>query len=280
MGRMQRYEQTAENTKRQSRIERNQDLYGDLGRVEKTTSFAEIPKIEAVDLSSARENYQTREGYHQIREYGVVEQIPPIQKELEDLNYLYSVDEDKPHDINTILQEAKALREKDELERKRKLHNEKYNILESSEDELEKFKQQKDKKIKAVDDEEELAELINTITSKELREQIDEKSSNNSLLGDLMATNIHEEVLAPVAEKSAAMEEEKSKPIPSKKSKMMSEIDETFYTQSMDLNEQDFLSDGEDEYKISKGIIFLRVLFSLLLIGAVAVGIYYVITNF
>lgn len=274
MGRMQRYDDSLNSTVKKTRLDRNQDLYNDLSRKE-TTTITEIPKIEAIDLSSATKNYQTRQGYHQIKDYKIIDNQLPVQKELEDFNYLYAEEENKPHDINTILKEARALREKDEIERKRKLHNEKYNILESSEEELEKFKQQNKKTIKPVDNEEELEELINTITSKELRDQIDERNEN-SLLGDLMATNMNEEVLAPVAEKLAAIEETKTK----EQSKLMSQIDETFYTKSMDLKEEDFFNDNEEEYKTPKAVIFLRILFSLLLIIAVGIGIYYVIMNF
>ena len=188
MGRMQRYEYSSDDNRRKSRLERNQELYHDLGPIEKSTTFADIPKIEAVELNAAKKNYRTRQGYHQIKDYGIIEEKPKVQKELDEFNYLYRND-DKPHDINMILEEAKKLRERDELERKRKLHNEKYNILESSEEEINKFKEEKNKKIKPVDNEEELEELIHTITSKELREQIDEEEGG-SLLSDLMATNV------------------------------------------------------------------------------------------
>jgi len=60
----------------------------------------------------------------------------------------------------------------------------------------------------------------------------------------------------------------------------MSEIDETFYTKSMDLKEDDFFNESEDEFKTSKVVIFLRIIFSILLIVAVGIGIYYVIMNF
>ncbi len=153
---MQRYENFSDNNRKQNRLTRNQDLYNNVGRMEKLTTFTEIPKIEAVELEAAKKNYRTREGYHQIKDYGILEEKPRVQKDLEEFNYLYDKNDNKVHDINAILQEARNLREKDELEKKRKLHNQKYNILESSEDELLKFKEQKDKKIKSVDNEEEL----------------------------------------------------------------------------------------------------------------------------
>ncbi len=69
-------------------------------------------------------------------------------------------------------------REKDELEKKRKLRHEKYNILESSEEELNEFKEEQKKRHKPIENEEELEELINTITSKEVREELDKEKRN------------------------------------------------------------------------------------------------------
>ncbi len=275
MGRMQRYEYSSDDNRRKSRLERNQELYHDLGPIEKSTTFADIPKIEAVELNAAKKNYRTRQGYHQIKDYGIIEEKPKVQKELDEFNYLYRND-DKPHDINMILEEAKKLRERDELERKRKLHNEKYNILESSEEEINKFKEEKNKKIKPVDNEEELEELIHTITSKELREQIDEEEGG-SLLSDLMATNVNDEVSKAIAAKA---EEEQAAPIEKTANNIMKDMDKSFYTRSMDLNIDDFDSDEEEDAKVPAGIVFLRILFSILLIAAVGFGVYYVITNF
>ncbi len=106
-----------------------------------------------------------------------------------------------------------------------------------------------------------------------MREQIDKEEVGNSLLSDLMATNVNEELVKPITTNT---EEPKIKD----PTEVMKEIDKSFYTKSMDLSEQDFISDDEEEYKVSKGIVFLRILFSLLLIVAVGIGVYYIITNF
>ena len=59
-------------------------------------------------------------------------------------------------------------------------------------------------------------------------------------------------------------------------------IDKSFYTKSLDLSEEDFETDDEEEefVKSSKFLGFLKFLFSLILILAVGFGVYYVITNF
>lgn len=285
MGRMERYDNSNRSTVR-SRTEKNQDLYNDLGRLEKYTTLTDVSKIEAVELNAAKKNYRTREGYHSLKDYDIDIEKPKERKELDEFNFLYN-DEHKTYDINKVLEEAKELRERDSLEKKRKLHNEKYNILESSEEDLEKFKEETKLRHKPIENEEELEELIHTITSKELREEIDkaESNDNNSLLSDLMATNVNEEVVKPIATKIEDKKiEDDTKKLDKVKEKTMSlkdEIDKSFYTKSLDLSEEDFISDDEEEeIKPSKFIGFLKFLFSLILILAVGFGVYYVITNF
>ena len=274
MGRMERYNESS--TKVGSRTSRNQELYNNLGNLEKMTTLTDVSRIEAVELEAARKNYRTREGYHQIKDYDIPVPKPLVRKELDEFNYIYGNEERKTHDINKILEEAKELRERDSLESKRKLHNEKYNILESSEEDLEKFKEETRLKHKPIENEKELEELINTITSKELREQIDSATDNEgSLLSDLMATNVHD-VVKPITTKieSAKIEEDTKN--------IGADIDKSFYTRSLDLSEDDFELDEDEEFvsKPSKLITFLKFIFSVILILAVGFGVYYVITNF
>ncbi len=288
MGRMERYDNSNVNRVR-SRTEKNKDLYNDLGRLEKYTTLTDVSKIEAVELNAAKKNYRTREGYHSLKDYDINVEKPTVKKELDEFNFLYD-DEHKTYDINKVLEEAKELREKDSKEKKRKLQNEKYNILESSKEDLEKFKEETKLRHKPIENEKELEDLIHTITSKELRDEIDkreaENNDNNSLLSDLMATNVNEEVLKPIATKiEDSKVEEDTKQIEKVKEKTMSlkdEIDKSFYTKSLDLSEEDFETDDEEEefVKSSKFLGFLKFLFSLILILAVGFGVYYVITNF
>ncbi len=278
--RMQRYEENSENKGARTRTSRNQELYQDLGKTEKYTTFTDVSKIEAIDLEEAKRNYHTRQGYHQAREYNFFEEEKPkVRKELDEFNYLYPKEEKKSYNLNEVISEAKRQREKDDLERKRKLHNEKYNILESSQEDLEKFKKEVKKTIKPVENEEELEELIHTITSKELREKID-KEKETSLLSDLMATSNLDEVVEAVPEKTETQpkiepikkEEDKTKPL---------EIDKSFYTKSLDLTEEDFDDEEEGEKKKTPVIlIFLKLLLSIAIIGGVGIGVYYFVTHF
>ncbi len=285
MGRMERYDNSNNNTRTRSRTEKNKDLYNDLGKLEKYTTLTDVSKIEAIELNSAKKNYRTREGYHQIKDYDLNIKKPPVRRELDEFNYVYNTNERKTYDINKVLEEAKELRERDNLEKKRKLHNEKYNILESSEEELERFKEETKLRHKPIENEEELEELINTITSKELREEIDKAEDNtNTLLSDLMATNVNEETLKPIATKieNSKVEDDTKKieKIKDKTRDLSDEIDKSFYTKSLDLSEEDFEFDGEEKIKSSKFVTFLKFIFSVVLIVGVGFGVYYVITNF
>ena len=285
MGRMERYDNSNNNTRTRSRTEKNKDLYNDLGKLEKYTTLTDVSKIEAIELNSAKKNYRTREGYHQIKDYDLNIKKPPVRRELDEFNYVYNTNERKTYDINKVLEEAKELRERDNLEKKRKLHNEKYNILESSEEELERFKEETKLRHKPIENEEELEELINTITSKELREEIDKAEDNtNTLLSDLMATNVNEETLKPIATKieNSKVEDDTKKieKIKDKTRDLSDEIDKSFYTKSLDLSEEDFEFDGEEKIKSSKFVTFLKFIFSVVLIVGVGFCVYYVITNF
>ena len=87
MGRMERYDNSNNNTRTRSRTEKNKDLYNDLGKLEKYTTLTDVSKIEAIELNSAKKNYRTREGYHQIKDYDLnIKEYVRIQKEEEYIN--------------------------------------------------------------------------------------------------------------------------------------------------------------------------------------------------
>ncbi len=274
---MQRYEEGSINKGTKTRTSRNQELYQDLGKTEKYTTFTDVSKIEAIDLEEAKKNYHTREGYHQVREYDFLEEKPKVKKDLEEFNYLYATEEKKNYDLNEVLKEARELREKDELERKRKLHNEKYNILESSREDLERFKQEVKKTIKPVENEKELEELIHTITSKEVREKIDQ-AQEKSLLSDLMATSNLEEVVQPITAKIEKIEKkEEPKEI---ENTIAKEIDKSFYTKSLDLSEEDFDLEETEVQKTPVILTILKLILSIAIIVAVGFGVYYFVMHY
>lgn len=304
--RMERYEKE-EQGQTARRSNKNQELYENIGRNTKYTNFTDVTNANAFDLGTAQKNYRTREGYHQIKEYNDFVPEPKVKKELDEFNYLYQDHENKVYDINSVIAEAKKNRiKKDEMEAKRKLKNTNYNILASlNPEELEKYRKEKVERTKP--DEEELRELIDTITSKTLAGEIDQRTSVD-LLSDLMATNMMDRVEKPqkgeeespedeienepedteeIEEKLSLSKEILDKDQIDKVNKLkeekgsgsiMDESDTDFYTRSMDLSDKDFEMD--DEFKEKKMPLAIKIILIILVIAVIAVAGYFIYKNF
>lgn len=304
--RMERYEKE-EQGQTARRSNKNQELYENIGRNTKYTNFTDVTNANAFDLGTAQKNYRTREGYHQIKEYNDFVPEPKVKKELDEFNYLYQDHENKVYDINSVIAEAKKNRiKKDEMEAKRKLKNTNYNILASlNPEELEKYRKEKVERTKP--DEEELRELIDTITSKTLAGEIDQRTSVD-LLSDLMATNMMDRVEKPQKDEEESLEDEienepedteeieeklsLSKEILDKdqidkvnklkeekgSGSIMDESDTDFYTRSMDLSDKDFEMD--DEFKEKKMPLAIKIILIILVIAVIAVAGYFIYKNF
>lgn len=287
--RMERYH-NEENQDTYSRSNKNQDLYENLGKNTRYTSFSDITSSNVFDIDEAKQNITTRQGYQQMKEYDDMIAPPKIKKELDEFNYLYQDRENRVYDINSALKEARENRiERDELEEKRKLKNTNYNILASlNKEELEKYRKEKVERTKP--DEEELQELINTITSKTLAGEIDKKASLD-LLSDLMATDKDDEV---EGQKPKEDDLELSKEILDKdqldkvkeikdnkeetdKKSIMENADEDFYTRSMDLSDKDFDLGDIGEKKMP---VIIKILLFLIIVAVLAGVGFFVYKNF
>ncbi len=258
-----------------SRSDKNQQLYQNLGKNTKYTSFTDISQVNAVDLDAATKSYRTREGYHKIKDYGEIIEQPKVKRELDDFNYLYQDHENRVYDINSVLKSAKEHREeKDELEKKRKLKNTNYNILASLDpEELEKYRASKQKHNSP--DPDELKELIDTITSKTLKGEIDKETSVD-LLSDLMATKTTDQVKLEDLDLSRDIVDkdpiEKAKE--EVKNSELDDMDRSFYTRSMDLSDKDFGLDDEIEKHIPT---LIKVVLVVILLAILAVAVYFII---
>ena len=312
MRRMDRYQEDA--PKRLNRLEKNKDLYQELTNNPKYTNIADVTNANAYELNGKKENASSsRESYQQLRKYNGMETISKGKKELDEFNYLYPKKEKKIYDINSVLEDARKNRqEKDALDEKRKLKYTSYNIFSGVNiEELAKYREEK-KNREATKEEEEIHDLMDTIASKTLSGEIS-KEETVELLSDLMATSIMDKVnpaeelgepeekqeenvelleakeeppkeLEPPKEEEkqeepfvinteelAAIEEQKENTQEEKK------IDDSFYTKSMDLSEQDF--ETSDDFE-EKGLpIFVKILIGILIIAILAVAAYYVYLN-
>ena len=298
--RMDRYKD--ENPKTYSLSSKNQELYQNIGNNTKYTSITDVTNANAIDLDNAKSRANTREGYHQIKEFNQnIQPVPRVKKELEDFNHLYKTRENRIYDVNRVLEEARKNRtETDEKEEKRKLKDSSYNIITSlNKEELEKYRKEKLNKVYRPDDDE-IKELINTITSKTLAGEIDQATSVN-LLSDLMATNVLDKVEKPEPEEDEetsprekenkqelsqeVLNKEQLEKVNEQASKLEEETEEIvdenlkgadtdFYTRSMDLSDKDFEMD--DEFKEKKMPVALKIILILIVLAVLGASAYFI----
>lgn len=257
-----------------SRLSKNRNLYDDLNNkigFEELVNFDTQTRIELTSLNNTRKN---RESYHQLKDYqGFIvddskEQAMQIPKE-----------EEKVFDINSILEEARKNRaDTDELEKKRKLKDEEYNIL----SDLNKKYLSKEKYETKKDEYEGLEELINTITSKTLVSDIkkEEEKEDVDLLSDLVATSVDLQVRSPYEyEKTETnivnTEVEEKEEVDDGEKK---DIDDSFYTRSMDLSEYDFEEIIEGKTSVKK--VLLIALVVIILLAIIGVVTFFVLQHF
>ena len=251
--RAERYEENIDTAQtKTSRTSKNKYLYDEINNkigYEEIINFDNNSKIDFSKLSS----YNNREDYQKIKDYKVFER--ETQKPEEKISEV----EPKEYDINVILEEAKKNREKyDELESKRKLKENSYvKLADINEKHEQSYFSRQDI------DEEELTNLINTITSHNLLSDIkkeqkkDDKSGEVEILSDLLATSADKKITDGIAKEFTSQEKKI--------------IDNSFYTKSMDLSEQDFeLSEEiESENKIRLKIT-LTVIALLIIVAIIA----------
>lgn len=283
---MDRYQDTKEKPRVTSRREKNQNLYQDFYNKTRFTEVKELDERPVIDLSQLEMKKQTRENYHKLKEFeDLIVREPPKKKD--DLSIFFQEDENKVYDINSILLEAKKNREEiDELEKKRRLRNTEYNILANLKpNEVEEYKQKiMGKKQELEEETDSLQELINTITSKSMRKDIDKLQSsddNNELLSDLLPKDQNETIITEsISKEILAREQEKTKTM-SIEQPSENEIDRSFYTKSMDLSDKDFEMDDEfvEKEKNSSVIVFFKILIAIILVVGIAILVFYLMNK-
>lgn len=265
--RLDRYSDNNKTKENISRLSKNKHLYDDLNNkigFEELVNFDTQTRIELTSLNSNRKN---RESYHQLKDYQNL-----ISDKVREQNVPVEEEEEKVFDINSILEEARKNRtDTDELEKKRKLKDEEYNILAD----LNKKYLSKEKEETKKDEYEGLEELINTITSKTLINDIkkEEEKEETDLLSDLVATSVDLQVKTPEEYEKTGTSAVITKIKVDEdcdENKDEKEIDDSFYTKSMDLSELDFEELVEGKSSIKKGILIaLIVIILLIIIGIV-----------
>ena len=83
MRRMDRYQ---EESSKQSRSVKNQELYQDVQNNPKYTNITDVRNANAYEIGSGETSQKSRENYQRMRRYQDVE-VPKVKKDLEDFNH-------------------------------------------------------------------------------------------------------------------------------------------------------------------------------------------------
>lgn len=300
--RMDRYSNNTNVDLSNSRSKKNKELYNSIGSNTRYTTFTNVRDANKIELGRNVDNVNTRENYQRVKEFYGYSKEPKMKQELEEFDHWYQDKDNKVYDINSVIDEAKKNREDSSREALKKLDNDEYNILsDMNKEELKKYLEERKNSTKP--DKEELKELINTITSKTLCGELDQKTSVD-LLSDLMATQVQDKVdmdeirqreeknkcdetmhldnsvnLALEAQKLEEKIERNRKE--GKSSKIFGDMDDDFYTRSMDLSDKDFDMDDDLAIEMKKGVpVFVKIILVFILLLLVGVLVFFIIKSF
>lgn len=310
--RMDKYSNENETTSK-SRISKNQKIYNELYTNSSFTEFADIDSnvIELsknLNLSNKREDYQKAKNFSNVFEKG------STKKNIHENNSHNFIEPSlKNYDINSVLEEAKKNRnDNDELEKKRKLKTiEEYDILSNlTQDKIDSYKEKK-REVISEEEEEQLQDLIDAVTANFPTVTADEAD----LFEDLMPTNLDEtivsndlsEELNGIANLEVTFEhtflvnkekenqneqEEKTDVVDTTKydydtvtTSTDLELDDSFYSKSMDFTDSDLMDTEENEivssnkHKKKKNSKILIILLILILFAIFGVIIYSLING-
>lgn len=228
--RIDKYNDSEEQEKTpRSRVNKNRILYDEINN---KIGVEEIPTYETneeINLSDLDLDNLKRGDYQKVKDYKELIEDNNDNKEVEEKPK--EEKKKKTYDINKVLEEAKKNREQDELEGKRSIKGEDYNILNNLN---KKYLYQKGF---SEEDTEELKELIDTITSKTMVDDVKDEEEKE-LLSELLATTIDiklEKELSKTQIDELAQEELESK---------LDDTD-TFYSKSLELTAGDLLTEEE-----------------------------------
>ena len=230
-----RSDRYSEEKKSISRVNKNKILYDDMNNKGGTYEIPTYESSNEIDLSKLDMNNLNREDFQKVKDYKEL-----IDDDKDDsVSQKVEVKKEKSYDINKILEEAKKNREKDELEGKRNI-SEEGSILNNLN---KKYLYQKGF---TEEDNEELKELIDTITSKTMVDDIKDEEEKE-LLSELLATTIDIKLEQELSETQIDnFVEEKIA-----KEKEMVDTN-SFYSKSLELTAGDLLTEDEEKEEIEE----------------------------
>ena len=263
VSRMEKYYKN--NSEVKQRSQKNKELYHniyDYAEYSNIEGIATIDKNNEVDITKIKNTIRNRENYKREKQY---RQITKPKEELQEVSVSNDfVEKDqKSYDIRDILTKAKDNTNIDNSYRS--LDNTNYNILKNL-----KLNNKNNKDF----EDDELKELINTITSTSMLNQMNDKELGLNMF------NLEETDEKLESSKSIQQLLEQAKKYEENKNVKNPEIDNSFYTSSLNFTKDDFEEAGEIvKTKKSKKIIKKILIFLGLLIvtAGIIVGVYYLI---
>lgn len=263
--RMERYYKTG---KYRSRMEKNQELYRtmyDVGEYTNIEGIASIEKTNQIDLKQIQELLRkvNNEEKKEIQESVATKEPTSISTTIESI----FDDEEKSYDIKDVLNKAKSER-KDTSSKHHNLDNTQYNILKKL-----KINENKDY---SDDEKHELKELIHTIANTDILNKLEDRELSLDLISSLKAG---EETLIREREE---MEKELNKEdsTQSEKTAQLDNIDNSFFTSSLNFSEEDFEDLKDIGKTLKKNNLLIKILTILLVVMIISVAGYVAYTFF
>lgn len=259
--RMDRYHNNSETTGKRSH--RNESLYDSIYNenieYSNVEGIARIEKTNEIDINRIREMLkQEEERKHKKENQPVFKRtitVPTIEDKKE-------LGEEKNYDIRDILTKAKQEKNDEEKNQYRNLKNTQYNILKNIklDDEIGRNEDALEKENR------ELRELIHTITSNSTLEHINDKDLSLDLLNDLKSENTNTNELNKNSIKKI-LEEAKMKQ--KEEPEEIRELDKSFFTSSLNFDDEDFEELKELNSKYHRNNILIKILIVIVILAII-----------
>lgn len=281
---MERYDNITPdlNSNNYSRVNKNTSLYEDvkrseLSRVNNNTNVRIIEQNgKTIDLEKIRK--YINEVNNEPRSKRSVLSIPKEEKTIES-----KPTPEKVYDINSVLEKARSGREVEySSERYKKVRSDEYDIL-SKIKMYEDVKEDIDETPELNTEEKTIVDLINTVTvhkgdlnlleelmgEGETTKPISEEQKDLSFKDVIDKETTSESLISEKVMNENTKEFEKTKELVNLKEKM-TDIDNSFYTSSMNFNKDDFEGFEELEKSVKKGSFFKVILIIILVLSILA----------
>lgn len=265
--RMEKYYSSQPETTRRS--QKNQSLYReiyDLGEYSNIEAVATLDRTNEIDITKIKNMLKNREEYKRQKEYRNLlrkedEEKEEVKEEIKE--------EVKSYDIKEALEKLKEQKKEDDAYRS--LDNTNYNILKEL-----KIKNDRKKELNKEDDKE-LKELINTITSTSLLNKLDNEELSLNMLEELASNG--ETTIQEKSTVEALLEEAKALDQKKQIQEKSNEIDNSFYTSSLNFDRKDFEDLYEKEDKKSRTNLKIKLVVGVIL-GLISLAIIFIIYKF